>query len=201
MSFVAAFYSFTIELSHVDGGIFRRFRVKTALHPHESLEHLYARILAFAHAYRPEQVFSQGLFNPREPTMWEKDIVGEVLSWNYVGVPDAKVLETALRTWPQAAFRLYFYEDGQVEKLCHAMRASRGTWLSRIGFYRFDPGFLEALLPFDSSSPLWTLTFVDNQVYLAFDDQEFESSLSVLDMSAEFQRWLGNYSPGEDTVG
>ena len=190
MSFVAAFYNFTVELSHVDGGIFTRFRVRAALHPNESLEHLYARVLAYAHAFRPAQVFSQGLFEPREPTMWEKDLLGEVLSWIYVGVPEAKVLEAALRASPQTSFRIYFHEPGQVDRLCYLMKGSRSAWLSRIAFYQIDENFLQAVAPFDESSPSWTLTFVDGQVYLAIRDQEFESSLHHLDMGAEFQRWL-----------
>lgn len=190
MSFVAAFYNFTVELSHVDGGIFTRFRVKTALHPHESLEHLYARVLAYAHAFKPEQVFSQGLFDLKEPTIWEKDVLGEVLSWVYVGVPEHKVLEAALRTCPLATFRIYFHRDDQIDRLCYLMKGSRSAWLSRIAFYRFQESFLQNLVPFDSSSPSWILTFVDDEVYLAFNGQEFQSSLTRLDMSREFQRWL-----------
>jgi uncharacterized protein YaeQ len=190
MSFVAAFYNFTIELSHVDEGIFTRFRVKTALHPHEPLEHLYARVLAYAHAFKPDQVFSQGFFDLKEPTIWEKDILGEVLSWVYVGVPESKVLEAALRTCPLASFRIYFHQDDQVDRLCSLMKSSRSAWLSRIVFYRFQESFLQNLVPFDSSSPVWTLTFVDDGVYLACGEQEFESSVTLLDMSREFQRWL-----------
>jgi len=190
MSFVAAFYHFTVELSHVEAGIFTRFRVKTALHPHEPLEHLYARVLAYAHAFKPDQVFSQGFFDLKEPTIWEKDILGEVLSWVYVGVPESKVLEAALRTWPMASFRVYFHQDEQVDRLCYLMKSSRSPWLSRVEFYRFQESFLQDLVPFDSSSPSWTLTFVDEGVYLAFNDHEFESSMARLDMSREFQRWL-----------
>lgn len=190
MSFVAAFYSFTVELNHVDGGIFTRFRLKTALHPHESLEHLYARVLAYAHAYRPEQAFSQGLFEPRDPTIWEKDVLGEVQAWVYVGVPETKVLETALRTWPSASFRIYFYQQDQVDRICYLMNGSRSPWLSRVTFYRLDAELLQALVPLHDSSPSWNVTFVDDEVYLSVQGHEFQSSLPALDMAREFQQWL-----------
>ena len=79
MSFAAAFFNFSVDLSNADRGVYARFRVKVPQHPLESLEHLYARELAYCHCYREGQLFSGGMFEPKDPTIWQKEITGELL--------------------------------------------------------------------------------------------------------------------------
>jgi len=116
MSFAAAFYNFSITLNNAEQGVFCRFRIKVPLHPLESLEHLSARMLAFTHCYREGQAFSSVLFEPKEPTIWHKDVTGDVLLWAQVGCPDRKKLEHSLRSAPLAEHRIYFFHPEQVER-------------------------------------------------------------------------------------
>jgi uncharacterized protein YaeQ len=190
MSFAAAFYSFTIELNHIDRQVFARFRIKTALHPLEHLEHLYARMIAYAHCYRPEQSFSQGLFEPSEPTIWQKDITGEVMLWVQLGVPERRKLEISLRSNPAAEHRIYFYEDTQIAEFCHMLRGSKTNWVKDIQFYRIPPELLEQLLPLEHSSPTWTMTLVDNHLYLVCDGAELEADITPVTIWEEYQGTL-----------
>jgi uncharacterized protein YaeQ len=190
MSFAAAFYNFTVELNHIDRQVFARFRVKTALHPLESLEHLYARMIAYIHCYRPEQGFSQGLFEPREPTIWKKDVTGEVLLWVQVGIPDRKKLEVSLRATPSAEHLIYFYKRSQIPQLCHMLRGSKTNWVKEIVFSTISEELIERLIPLQHSSPTWQATFVDNSLYLVADGTELSGEISPVDIWQEYQSSL-----------
>jgi uncharacterized protein YaeQ len=192
MSFAAAFYNFTVDLSHNDRDIFTRFRVKTPLHPHEPLEHLFARMIAYVHCYREGQEFSQGLFEPKDPTIWHKDVLGDTLLWVHVGSPDKKKIETTLRTHPQAEHRIYFYDTAQISQFCHMLRGSKTNWVKDIQFYLIPSAILEALVPLERSSPLWSVTIVDDEMYLTCDDSELQTRIATVDIWAAFQESLNN---------
>ncbi len=190
MSFAAAFYNFTVDLSHNDRDIFTRFRVKTPLHPHESLEHLFARMIAYVHCYREGQGFSQGLFEPKEPTIWQRDVLGDTLLWVQVGVPDKKKLETTLRAHPHAEHRIYFYEAEQISQFCHMLRGSKTNWVKDIQFHLIPSSILQALIPLERSSPLWSVTIVDDEMYLTCDDTELQGRIATVDIWAAYQESL-----------
>jgi uncharacterized protein YaeQ len=187
MSFAAAFYNFTVDLSHNDREIFTRFRVKTPLHPHESLEHLFARMIAYVHCYREGQEFSRGLFEPKDPTIWQRDIIGDTLLWVQVGTPDKKKLETTLRSHPKAEHRIYFYDPEQISQFCHTLRGSKTNWVKDIQFYLIPSHLLEALVPLERSSPLWNVTIVDDELYLTCDDTELQGRINVVEIWAAYQ--------------
>jgi uncharacterized protein YaeQ len=190
MSFAAAFYNFTVDLSHNDRDIFTRFRVKTPLHPNESLEHLFARMIAYVHCYREGQGFSQGLFEPKEPTIWQKDVLGETLLWVHVGVPDKKKIETTLRTHPKAEHRIYFYEAEQISRFCHMLRGSKTDWVKDIQFFLIPSAILEALVPLERSSPIWNVTIIDDELYLTCDTIELQTRVTTVDIWAAYQESL-----------
>ncbi len=190
MSFAAAFYNFTVDLSHNDREVFTRFRVKTPLHPHEPLQHLYARMLAYIHCFREGQAFSHGFFEPKEPTIWQKDILGNTLLWVQLGSPDKRKLELTLRSSPQAEHRIYFYEDSQDTQFCHMLRGSKTNWVRDIQFYQISPQLLEDLLPLERTSPLWSVTIIDNQLYLNVDGSELQSSIIPVSIWDKYQESL-----------
>jgi len=194
MSFAAAFYNFSIELNHSDRGVFAQFRVKVPLHPHESLEHLFARMLAFTHCYRAGQSFSPGLFEPKDPTIWQKEITGEVLLWVQVGCPERRKLELTLKSAPNAEHRIYFYEQSQIPEFCHMLRGSKTNWVSDIQFFEIPPSLIEPLVPLARSSPLWQITYVDDRVYLNVDGTELEGEISSVDIWERYQESLGHDS-------
>ena len=199
MSFAAAFYNFTVDLSHNDRDIFTRFRVKTPLHPHESLEHLFARMIAYVHCYREGQGFSQGLFEPKEPTIWQRDVLGDTLLWVQVGVPDKKKLETTLRAHPHAEHRIYFYEAEQISQFCHMLRGSKTNWVKDIQFHLIPSSILQALIPLERSSPLWSVTIVDDEMYLTCDDTELQGRIATVDIWAAYQESLLHEEDRNDT--
>ena len=187
MSFAAAFYNFTVDLSHNDRDVFTRFRVKTPLHPLEPLEHLFARMIAYVHCYREGQEFSHGLFEPKEPTIWHKDILGNTLIWVQLGAPDKKKIEVTLRAHPEAEHRIYFYEPSQIAQFCHTLRGSKTNWVKDIRFFLIPASILEALVPLERSSPLWNITIVDDELFLNCDGIELRAHIDTVDIWEAYQ--------------
>jgi uncharacterized protein YaeQ len=195
MSFAAAFYNFTIDLSHNDREIFTRFRVKTPLHPMEPLEHLFARMIAYVHCYREGQEFSHGLFEPKEPTIWQRDILGNTLLWVQIGAPDKKKIETTLKGHPKAEHRIYFYDTTQISHFCHMLRGSKTNWVKDIQFFLIPPSFLEALVPLERTSPLWNVTIIDDELYLTCDGAELQTHIESVDIWDAYQESLTEELP------
>jgi uncharacterized protein YaeQ len=147
-------------------------------------------MIAYAHCYRDGQSFSHGLFEPKEPTIWERDILGDTLLWVQVGVPDRKKIELTLRTHPKAEHRIYFYDPSQIPQFCHLLRGSKTNWVKDIQFFEISPRILEALVPLARSSPIWNVTIIDNQLYLTCDDAELQTTIETVDIWQAFQESL-----------
>ena len=194
MTFVQAFYSFSVEMTNVDSGLSGKLRVKTARHPEEPIEHLYARVLAYVHSWERGLEFSRGLFDPDEPTIWKKNVLGQTTSWINVGCPARKKLERALRAGLPAPdltkYHIYFYSDQQVQSFCGELRGSKTNWISQIRFFKIPSQILEELLPLERSSATWFVTIVDDTLYLNCDGRELETVLTSLDMWKEFQETI-----------
>jgi uncharacterized protein YaeQ len=191
MTFVAAFHTFTIELNHSDRDIFTSFRIKIPRHELESRELYYARLIAYLHAYQPGIGFSRGISEPKDPTIWVRDIIGEVLLWVQVGEPEKRKLELSLKQHPKAEHRVYFYQDLESAHFCHHLRGSKTNWVEHVTFYQLDPAFLNRLAELESSSPEWNVSFIDNRLYLTTNGLDLESSVTPISIWEEFQASLG----------
>lgn len=196
MTFVASFQNFSIELNHSDRGVFTSFRLKTARHELESRQHLYARLIAYLHAYRPGLQFTRGISEPREPSIWYKDELGNVLAWIQIGVPDKRKLELSLKQNAGAEHRVYFYQEGDVERFCHYLRGSKTNWVKDVQFFTLPTELLRTLEEHESSSPSWNVSFIDDRMYMTINDYDLESTISPVDIWSAFQASLS--SPTED---
>jgi len=196
MSFVAAFYSFTIDISNADSGVSAQVRFKIPRHPYESLEFLYARVVAFVHAYEADLKFSQGLYKPEEPTLWKKDSLGNILTWIEVGAAEARKLRQALRLAERErrtiACKSYFFSDEHIQHFCREMRGAKENWIEPVSFFFIDPQCLETIASTEKSSARWSATVVDSSMYFDCDGVEVETTVRHLDMWSEFQRSLDN---------
>jgi uncharacterized protein YaeQ len=201
MTFIAAFYTFTIELNHADRGIFTSFRIKVARHELESREHLYARLIAYAHAYREELTLNNDPSRSNDPAIYLRNALGETEIWIEVGLPDRKKLELSLKHSPAAEHAIYLYRAEDIADFCHYLRGSKSNWVEGVQFYSLDPALLERLIESESSSPTWNISFIDNAIFLTVTGAtnkgrlipqviDLESTIKPLDIWLEFQNTL-----------
>ena len=181
MSFVDAFFSFQIELSDPDKGIFTTLRLKTPKHPYESLEHLFARLLAYVHCYRPGQTFTQGFYELREPTIWTKDVIGTLQQWIQVGPPDQKKLTRAARENNGTYYAIYFFEPAQQEIFCANLRGAREKWLDLFHLFQIAPDKVVNFAALAVNHSRWMVTIVDNILYLSTNSLDAEIEVAPLE--------------------
>jgi len=190
MTFVAAFYTFSVELNVADRGLYTSFRLKVPRHELESVEHLSARMIAFLHCYRQGQTFTQEVSDPKEPTIVLKNTIGELLLWVHVGGIERRKLGLSLKQHPQTPHSVYFFDEIQIHNFCHALRGSKSNWIEPVRFFLIDPEFLSQLASLERTSPSWVATFVDERLYLSIDGVDFESPLRSIDIWDEYQKQL-----------
>ena len=97
MSLKATIYKATVQLSDIDRGVYSDHAVTIARHPSETDERLLIRLLAFvlnapADNDRGALDFAKDMWDPDEPSLWQKDYTGHIVHWIEVGQPDEKRL-------------------------------------------------------------------------------------------------------------
>lgn len=192
MAFSDGHYGFRIELAHTDAGHYEKLWLKTAKHPHESLLHLAARVLAYCHSYQPEFTFSQGLFEPNEPTIWAQDGAGKVQSWVQVGEMVPKKLERAVRSHDESKFAGYFYDNEQVESFAHSLKGSKSDGIASVQFYRLEQEKLNDLIEILALKNIWEVTVADPLLFVTTEDIELRFTIDPIDVWAVYQRVIGN---------
>ena len=103
MALKATIYKAEIELSDLDRNVYCDHSVTVARHPSETDERLLVRLLSFALNAPADQdenplQLAKDMWEPDEPSLWQKDLTGRVTHWIEVGQPDEKrLLRTAAR--------------------------------------------------------------------------------------------------------
>jgi hypothetical protein len=70
------------------------------------------------------------------------------------------------------------------------LRGSKTNWVKDVQFYLIPSTILQELIPLESSSPNWSATIVDNQLYLTCDGVELQSEISPIDIWRSYQESL-----------
>jgi len=97
MALKAIIHKAQITFSDLDQQVYAEHSVTLARHPSETDERMLIRLLAFTlHAPVPGTdsdaplVLAKDIWDPDEPSLWQKDPTGRVLHWIEVGLPDEK---------------------------------------------------------------------------------------------------------------
>ena len=113
MALSSTIHQFTVQLSHVDRGVYETLELKLARHPSEADDYMVARLLAYCLEYTEGIAFSRGgLSDPDEAPLAVRDLTGMLKAWIEVGTPDAARLHRASK----AARRVAVYTHRDVER-------------------------------------------------------------------------------------
>ncbi len=97
MAIKATIYKAKIQLSDIDRNVYGDYPVTIARHPSETDERMLIRLLAFALNVPANNdpvalEFAKDMWEPDEPSHWQKDYTGQIAHWIEVGQPDEKRL-------------------------------------------------------------------------------------------------------------
>lgn len=103
MALKAIIYKAQVQLADLDRNVYGDRSVTIARHPSETDERLLVRLLALAlnAPAEPDQgalELARDMWEPDEPSLWQKDPTGRITHWIDVGQPDEKrLLRTSAR--------------------------------------------------------------------------------------------------------
>jgi len=142
MALTATMYTFDVQLSDVDRGVYETVSVRAACHPSETEEYLWTRVLAYCLEYQEGITFSRGLSTPDEPAVMVRDLTGAITAWIEVGAPDAARLHRASKGAPRVV--VYTHRDARLLQRQYA--GERIHRAESIAIRAIDRALLEALV-------------------------------------------------------
>lgn len=166
-------YSFDIDLSDVDRGVYAPLNLRVAQHPSELPDHLVARVLACCLEQTEGIEFTRGLSEPDEPALWVRDLTGKLQAWIDVGLPSPERLHRAAKAAPRVA--VYIHKDpARWTKDVMEARIHRGAQLQAFAFNR---EWLAALTGKMERRNKWSLARSDGQIYLTVGEDTLQTAL------------------------
>ena len=166
MALTATVYTFEIELSHVDRGVYETLTFKAAQQPSETDEYLLTRVLAYCLEYAEGIGFSRGLAEPDEPAVAVRDLTGAVQVWIEIGSPDAARLHKASKASP----RVVVYTHKDVSQVLRQLEGERIHRRETIEVRAVSRELLSALAQRLDRRMKFALSCSDGHVYLTLAD-------------------------------
>ena len=171
MALGATIYVFNIELADSDRGVYQPLQLRVARHPSESEEYFLTRILAYCLECTEGIGFSNGLFEPDEPTIAVRDLTGVLRAWIDVGAPEAARLHRASKAAPRVA--VYTHKDG--EQLAARLSLERIHRVEALELYALDRHWLADLAAKLARRMEFSLTVAERHIYLSLGGDTISS--------------------------
>jgi uncharacterized protein YaeQ len=179
MALTALVYTFEVQLSHVDRGVYETLSFKAAQHPSETDEYLIARVLAYCLEYREGIAFSRGLAEPDEPAISIRDLTGALEAWIEIGLPDAARLHKASKASPRVA--VYAHKDPRT--WLGALEGERVHRREAIEVYALDRELIDALKERLDRRMKLEMTMTDGQLYVTTGGETLEGEIGRLPLN------------------
>jgi uncharacterized protein YaeQ len=104
MALTATIYRVSVELAHIDRGVYETLDLRLARHPSETLDYMATRLLAYCLEYTEGIAFTDGGISATdEPAVAVRDLTGKVTAWIEVGMPSAERLHRGHKLAGRAA--------------------------------------------------------------------------------------------------
>jgi uncharacterized protein YaeQ len=180
MALTATIYTFDVQLSDVDRGVYETLAVRAARQPSETEEYLAARVLAYCLEYTDGIAFTKGLAEPDVPAIEVRDLTGALRAWIEVGTPDAERLHRASKASPRVV--VYAFKDP-----ANLARQFEGTRIHRadeIELHAFDPAFIAAFVERLERRTSFELAVTERHLYLTIGGSTLESAVKPVEPAA-----------------
>lgn len=176
MALPSTVYRATVQLSHVDRGIYETLATTIARHPSETAERVVLRLLAYALCFEEGLEFTKGICAGDEPDLWLKGPDGRISLWIEVGMPDPERLVKACRHTERAVL----LACGPNRFRWDAQHLGKLTGISNLTVIGLDYGFISQLAAGLERSINWELTVSDGVLYLAANGEHLTLPLILL---------------------
>ena len=179
MALTALVYTFQIQLSDVDRGVYETLSFKAAQHPSETDEFLVTRVLAYCLEYQEGIAFSRGLAEPDEPAIAVRDLSGALKVWIEIGSPDAARLHKASKASPRVA--VYTHRDPQ--QLVRQLSDERIHKRELLFVSGFSRELIEGLTVRLERRTTFDMSVNEGHIYLTFGAATIEGQVERVSLS------------------
>jgi uncharacterized protein YaeQ len=162
MAQTATIYTFDIELSDVDRGVYATLNLRVAKQPSESLPFLLTRVLAYCLEYEEGIAFSPGIAAGDEPALLVRDLTGRIVVWIEVGAPDGERLHRGSKS----AERVAVYSHHPLGKLKQQLAGAQVHRAEAISVHFLDRVFLSALVQATERRTTMSLLITEQQLFV-----------------------------------
>lgn len=174
MALTSTIYNFDVELADADRGVYETLAVRAALHPSETEEFLWTRVLAYCLEYEEGIAFSKGVCEGDEPAVWVRDPDGRVGTWIEVGTPDAARLHKAAK----AAGRVAVYTHKEPRSLLRRLEGERIHRAEEIPIFAIDRQLLADLVAILDRRMKMSLSVTGGHLYLDVDGRSLSGTVT-----------------------
>ena len=155
-------YTVSVDLSHVDRGVYESLDLRLARHPSETAEYLVTRLLAYCLEYEDGIAFGDGVSTADEPAVLVRDLTGRITRWIEVGMPSAERVHRGHKLAGRAA--VYTHRD-----LRQVLAQLEGQGVHRaadIPVFGLERAVIETLAASLDRRTALTLNVMDGQLYV-----------------------------------
>ncbi len=175
MALRSTVYKASLQLAHLDRGVYADHALTLALHPSETEERLMVRLLAYALEAPPDDArgalqFARGLSDTEEPDLWQRDLTGSIVHWIELGQPDARRLARACGR----AERVSVYCFAAAAPIWWAGVETDVARLGNLAVWRVEAPQSKALAALAARSMQLQVTVQEGHVWFAADGQTVE---------------------------
>lgn len=180
MALTATMYTFDVELSDVDRGVYESLAIRVARQPSETEEYLLTRVLAYCLEYGEGIAFSRGLAEPDEPALAVRDLTGAWRAWIEIGAPSAARLHKASKTAP----RVVVYAHKDAEQLVRTLASERIHRAESLEIYAVDRALLAELVGRLERRMVLALAVTDRNLYVTIGAETLSGVVTRLALPA-----------------
>jgi uncharacterized protein YaeQ len=174
MALTATIYRVSVELAHIDRGVYETLDLRLARHPSETLDYMTSRLLAYCLEYTEGIAFTDGVSSTAdEPAILVRDLTGRVTAWIEIGLPSWERLHRGHKLAGRAAVYTH-------RAITQVLSELNGHGIHRAGdipVVELDRGFVSELgEALDRRSTL-SLSVTEGTLYVELDGRHLESQL------------------------
>jgi uncharacterized protein YaeQ len=167
-------FTFDIDLSDADRGVYEHLALRVARHPSESDEFLVARLLAYCLQYQDGISFSRGLSDAEDPPVAVRSLTGELETWIDVGTPAAERLHRAAK----AASRVAVYLHKEATQWLQGLASARIHRADEIELYTLDRTLIQQLVAALERRMSFALSVAGGELYVSLADRTISGAVT-----------------------
>jgi uncharacterized protein YaeQ len=168
-------YSFEIQLSDSDRGVYESLALRVAQHPSETPEYLCTRVLAYCLEYTEGLAFSRGgLSDPDVPALVVRDLSGVLTGWIEIGLPEAARLHKATKASP----RVVIYSHKDLSAWLTRVQGEKIHRADEIEIYAIDRELIAGLVTRLSRRMKFDLVATERHLYVSVGEETLSGSVT-----------------------